>query len=309
MTSYPAKLPLFGEHTVNLGSQALAMPLPLFSGKWKMEESLSSSNLLARQMQLPQLADYLDQLQQRGALLANLDVAAFRQALREGLVFESSIPTGYGVGSSGALVAAIFGGFENGKWETGAMSILELKQALAQIEAFFHGTSSGTDPLVCFLQKTILLGGADGAKIAKLSSASGSPNPPQQIFLLDTSMRRQATPLIAYFMKKMEDVTFAAFYHSTLKLEVEGAIDAFLQGDSKRLFMQFHCLGGLQFELLTELIPPKFHNIWQQGLEGDLYKLKVCGAGGGGFLLGITPDFEKTKATLADYELLPVLTV
>jgi hypothetical protein len=29
-----SKLLLFGEHTVNLGSQALAMPLPHFKGEW-----------------------------------------------------------------------------------------------------------------------------------------------------------------------------------------------------------------------------------------------------------------------------------
>ena len=31
---FPAKLLLFGEHTINLGSQALAVPLWRFGGKW-----------------------------------------------------------------------------------------------------------------------------------------------------------------------------------------------------------------------------------------------------------------------------------
>ena len=36
-------------------------------------------------------------------------------------------------------------------------------------------------------------------------------------------------------------------------------------------------------------------------------KLKVCGAGGGGFILGICTDFEKTQQDLAIYDLQKVL--
>ena len=110
MTSYPAKLLLFGEHTVNLGSYALAVPLPMFSGKWTYAPQLGPEALAAQQQQLPQLADYLDDLQQRGELLIKLDIAGFKQALQDGWGFESNIPTGYGVGSAGALGAGVMAG-------------------------------------------------------------------------------------------------------------------------------------------------------------------------------------------------------
>jgi mevalonate kinase len=29
--------------------------------------------------------------------------------------------------------------------------------------------------------------------------------------------------------------------------------------------------------------------------------MKICGSGGGGFMLGFTADWEKTKAQLSDY--------
>ena len=67
-----------------------------------------------------------------------------------------------------------------------------------------------------------------------------------------------------------------------------------------------HRIGGFQLRFLERLIPEQFRPVWQQGLEGDLFKLKVCGAGGGGFLLGITKDFEATKAALPDQKLIPV---
>ncbi len=313
MKNYPAKLLLFGEHTVNVGSLALAVPLPLFSGKWALYPKLDPAELAARQMRLPQLADYLDRLQQQGELLAKLDVAAFRQALSEGLVFESNIPTGYGAGSSGALVAAVFDNWQLavGSWQS---DLGELKKALAQMEAFFHGTSSGTDPLICFLQKPVLLGGLGGVKIvdlptnhSKLAGESLITN--HQIFLLDTEMPRQATPFIEYFLEKMSDEAFSALCGTELLPSVEAAITAFLEGNSSRVFEEVHHIGGFQLHNLERLIPEKFRPIWQQGLDGDLFKLKVCGAGGGGFLLGITRDFEATKLALAGHKLLPVMMV
>jgi len=36
---------------------------------------------------------------------------------------------------------------------------------------------------------------------------------------------------------------------------------------------------------MREMIPPSLHQSWKEGLEGRDYKLKLCGAGGGGFFL------------------------
>lgn len=309
MKTYPAKLLLFGEHTVNTGSQALAVPLPLFSARWRFAPQLSKADLTARQMQLPQFADYLDRLQRRGELLCHLDLTALREALHEGLIFESDIPTGYGAGSSGALVAAVFGEWtqDSTDWarspeHVSSKKMLELKKTLAQMEAFFHGTSSGTDPMVCFLQRPFLLGGHDGLKLVHLPEVK----PPVTLFLLDTGMERKATPLIEYFFEKMRGEDFQARCHSELLPAVNHAIRAFLSGDGERLFREMHRIGAFQLHFLEKMIPEKFRPVWQEGLDGNLFKLKVCGAGGGGFLLGITKDFPETKNRLAEYKLLPV---
>mgnify|MGYP002072809278 CR=1 FL=1 len=309
MKTYPAKLLLFGEHTINTGSQALAVPLPLFSARWQFAPHLSKTELTSRQMQLPQFADYLDRLQKRGELLCQLDVMAFREALHKGLIFESDIPTGYGAGSSGALVAAVFGEWtkESIDWTRGVEHIspkklLKLKKVLAQMEAFFHGTSSGTDPLVCFLQHPVLLGGHEGLKLVRLTEVK----PAATLFLLDTGMERKATPMIEYFLEKMRQEDFHARCRSELLPAVDHAIEAFLCGGAERLFEEMHRIGAFQLHFLEKLIPENFRPIWQQGLDGNLFKLKVCGAGGGGFLLGIAKDFTETKNRLAEYKLLPV---
>ncbi|MCC6723793.1 MAG: hypothetical protein IT258_04745 [Saprospiraceae bacterium] len=311
MTTFPAKLLLFGEHTVNLGSQALALPLPLFSGKWAYAPQLSPSELAAQQQQLPQFADYLDELHKRGELPIKLDVKAFKKELSKGLVFESNIPIGYGAGSSGAIVAAVL---KFCTTEEKEFPVVEFRKMLAKIESFFHGKSSGTDPLVCYLQKPVLLGGEEGALVVKLPSkihfiAEGEE--PQKgsytIFLLDTGIQRSATPMIEYFLKQSKGMTLSSRIDFSLIPDVYDAILGFLNGNSAATYKYFGAIGLFQYKFLRGLIPVKYRKLWAASLEGDLFKLKVCGAGGGGFILGMTKDWEGTKTALPKEKLIPVL--
>ena len=51
------------------------------------------------------------------------------------------------------------------------------------------------------------------------------------------------------------------------------------------------------------MIPQNFHKIWKTGIESNDYFLKLCGSGGGGYILGFSEDFEKAKSVLKDYKL------
>ena len=51
------------------------------------------------------------------------------------------------------------------------------------------------------------------------------------------------------------------------------------------------------------MIPAQFHDLWKQGLETNDYYLKLCGSGGGGYILGFAPDFNKAQQALKDYKL------
>ena len=97
----PGKLLLFGEYTILAGGQALALPLPNFSGHWAKGQT-------AKPFDLRPFLDYLDRLQQEEQLLTPLRLDQFRQDLAAGLFFRSTIPAGYGAGSSGALCAAVY---------------------------------------------------------------------------------------------------------------------------------------------------------------------------------------------------------
>jgi mevalonate kinase len=51
------------------------------------------------------------------------------------------------------------------------------------------------------------------------------------------------------------------------------------------------------------MIPEQFHSVWQRGIDTNDYYLKLCGSGGGGYILGFTKDLEKAKRSLKDYKL------
>ena len=40
------------------------------------------------------------------------------------------------------------------------------------------------------------------------------------------------------------------------------------------------------------MIPSKFKKLWTDGIENEDYYLKLCGSGGGGFLIGFTRDID-----------------
>ena len=81
------------------------------------------------------------------------------------MFFDSSIPQGYGVGSSGALVAAVYDKYAFGKITVlenlTKEKLLHLKAVFSLMESFFHGKSSGLDPLNSYLSLPILINSKD----------------------------------------------------------------------------------------------------------------------------------------------------
>ena len=89
---------------------------------------------------------------------ADYNLVHFEEELNRGLYFESSIPQGYGAGSSGALIAAFYEHFSISPITNPSDTHLkELKKELGVLESYFHGNSSGTDPLVSYLKHSLLL--------------------------------------------------------------------------------------------------------------------------------------------------------
>jgi mevalonate kinase len=215
------------------------------------------------------------------------------------MYFQSSIPQGFGVGSSGALVAAVYGKYTNNKITIddapNKETILELKSILATLESHFHGSSSGVDPLICYLNLPLLINGKNGVEPVKVEMNSLGKG---AIFLIDTGISRSTEPLVKYYMQRMEEPTFREFVDKQLKPFANNCIQAFLEGDKETLFAYMKLLSKFQFEHFKPMIPKLFNKMWKRGLDSGEYYLKLCGAGGGGFILGFTKNYELTKKQL-----------
>jgi mevalonate kinase len=83
----------------------------------------------------------------------------------------------------------------------------------------------------------------------------------------------------------------------------DACVDDFLKGDVKSLFKNTKQLSKVVLNHFKPMIPKQFHDLWKKGLETNDYYLKLCGSGGGGYILGFTEDIDKAKASLKNYKL------
>ncbi len=276
-TPYPSKVLLFGEYTVILGSTALAAPLPVFKGHWGFDENNEQDPSLKKS--LSAFAEYLNQGDFPG-----FDMAAFRRNFESGLYFDSDIPLGYGAGSSGAVCAAMYDGFFKEK----KTSPLELMSEFARMENHFHGASSGFDPLVCYLNQAVLKQGEEIRTLDRLPQEN-------RLFLLDTGISRRTGPLVNIFMEKCKDNSYKEKCISELVPLADEAIVRFLGEGQRDLFTIMDEISSFQFSHFREMIPESLLEVWEKGLLSDTFKLKLCGAGGGGFLLGIVKESPRRE--------------
>ena len=297
-TGFYCKILLFGEYSIMLDSMALSTPYPLFEGKlvFRREKHPHKDSELAA------LAQYLKNLEHKGEFDFKLDATSFAFDIGRGLCFDSSIPRGHGLGSSGALSAAIYHHYAISR-ERNRASLTELKRRLAIIESYFHGSSSGIDPLISYLDRPLLIdpkGDIKTIEFPQMGKGDGA------IFLLDTGRSRQTEPLVNLFLEKCKSKLFRRSCERELLPATDSCITHFLSGETKQLESAFCKLSQYQWEHFRPMIPKLYHEVWQRGLDSGEYALKLCGAGGGGVFLGITAHFKRTAQLLSAYETRPL---
>lgn len=285
MHTYPAKVLLFGEHILLRGAAALAAPLSLYGGQWQFDTPPDPD----KQFRLREWADYLLERPY------HLDINTFQRDLDTGLFFQSDIPTGYGLGSSGALCAAVYGRYADHPIDRNDPNQLpELRGILADMECFFHGASSGIDPLVSYLNRPLLLQ-AEGAL-----QAISLPALPQgmRLFLLDSRRTRSTGPMVQYFRQRCEDPVFESLMRSELLDVSNAAVAAWLDHRMEDFSRHFQSISHFQLQHLAPMIPDDVRQVWQTGNASGAFSLKLCGAGGGGVFLGLAQDSAMEKAEI-----------
>lgn len=297
--SFPSKILLFGEYSIIKSSMGLAMPYPLFEGKLTFRRDGSQTI----DPELKALGQYIKKLQAEKKLNFEFDVDSFEFDVSQGLYFDSSIPQGFGVGSSGALVAAIYDRYGHHRDDESA-DIRKLKLNFSVLESHFHGSSSGLDPLISYLNSPILIKNKTElgpVYLPKLSKKEGA------IFLLNTKRSRKTEPLVNLFLEKYSQAPFAKICEEILTPVTNDCINNFLAGDVDKLIGNFKKLSDFQFQHFTPMIPTLYRDLWKNSLMQDDFYLKLCGAGGGGFLMGFAPDFNRAKKNLQGHEVRSIL--
>ncbi len=276
--SFPAKLILFGEYAIVLGFGALAIPFRQYAGELRkgagdeIIDSDSNNALLA-------FYEYLD----NAGFGNQLHLKQFKADIEDGMFFKSDIPAGYGLGSSGALCAAVYAHYKTtGKDEPAG----KLKHVFSTMESHFHGKSSGTDPLVIYLNHPVLISGDD---IRKVDLAGAGMNNGLTIFLINTNSTASTGVLVEEFLKDMKRDAYSRRIHQEYLPLTAKAIRAFVEKD-KHFYRLVERLSTFQLEYFKKMIPDIYLELWRHGLLNRKFALKLCGSGGGGFLLGFSQE-------------------
>ena len=296
-----AKVLLFGEYGIIKDAKGLSIPYNFYKGALKISDTKNDQAQISNQ----KLTEFVDYLEKINRTLVTFNIKQLREDLSKGLYFDSSIPQGYGIGSSGALVAAVYDRYAHNKItileNLTRVKLVKLKQIFGQMESFFHGKSSGLDPLNSFLSLPILIHSKD------ILEPTGIPSQPKAgkgaVFLLDSGSMGETAPMVNIFMQNMESPSFRKMIKEQFISYSDRCVEHFLSGDIISLFGDLKQLSKTVLTHFKPMIPEQFHALWKTGIDTNAYYLKLCGSGGGGYILGFTEDITKAQSVLKDHRL------
>ena len=300
---YYAKLLLFGEFSVILGSKALTVPYGHFKGELSFPGDYKVTDqdyALASNRMLRQYLKTIGHKDKANPVSGIIDTVRFEKDIENGLFFESTIPQGYGLGSSGALSAAIYGRYafhrirQSRNLSSEDLSVL--RAHLAIIEKQFHGTSSGIDPLSCYVRFPLFISSQNEMNLVSVPRNRDFGG--AGIFLLDTGIHRKTGPYVRKFIDYCKNERFSAMIYGEYIPINNSCIDSIIAGDIQSFKESLRILSQLQYDYLKSMIPSEMQPLWKEGIDSRSYYLKLCGAGGGGYILGFAKDMEMVRKNM-----------
>jgi len=289
----PAKLLLFGEHSVLLGSPAVTLPLWDFSARLKFPGKVDDPAQETSNLQLQKFLQYIRD--NRKCFDEYIDINRFTDALRAGLYLESNIPQGYGLGSSASVCVAVYKAFNKALISNTA----ELKDFYSKLESFFHGKSSGIDPLAIHADRIVI---ADQNSVLFSEKRKFLLENQAKAYLLDSKKARNASVMIKTFQTAYESDDFKERFH-TQYLPLLEKIKLRIISNEAIEWNSLHEISQLQVEFFRRLIPSDILLLWKELLQTNKVCLKLLGAGGGGFFLAFT---REESLTIKDFDLTPI---
>lgn len=283
---YWSKALLFGEYSMIFDSTALVLPLKRFSARWTTEAGDGRSAFAAFSKQ--ELARFCAFLQEAEGLADIIDADSLESDLQNGWYLDSDVPIGYGLGSSGMVVAAVYDRYARNR----SKDAMDLKALFARMEGHFHGSSSGIDPLQCYLGKPFKIT-PEGLELLDDELLSNGI----QICLIDTSMKSNTKPLVEYFRRQRENDKYLTGFQNDYLPHVTGCIDMMIQGDADGFFTTLQGLTLGQRRFFEPMIPESTMGLFESTYDFR-FGVKILGSGGGGYILGFTDDRHKAASVL-----------
>ena len=261
------KLLLFGEYSLLRGGNALSVPFRSYKGI--LRPTCVSDSAKESHRHLIGFFDYI-----KSGFSEFFKTERFEKDLENGLYFDSNIPQGYGIGSSGALVAAMLKTY--GKK---LPNELEERQTLfGAIESHFHGKSSGLDVLVCFENQPILVKGG------KAEICTSFTDDMFNHFKVLDSKEVGITSVLVNTFNNQSDKFFQDFDETYVKTS-NRCIEWLLDEKYEQLLSGVRLLSRFTQEKMDFSIPSSIQSDWTQQLRTTHSAMKLCGSGGGGFAL------------------------
>ena len=302
--NFSAKILLFGEYGVLKKSRALSIPYHRFSGRLEIG-SLNDDNIKKSNSEIKDLFIYLI----KSNMKDHINITQFDHDLNKGLFFDSSIPVGYGVGSSGALVAAVYNKYFLDKIDLSKNinpeTFVKLRETFSEIESYFHGQSSGLDPLNSYVGLPLVINSENEIMITKLPSAK--PESKCGIFIIDSGKPSDTGDFIKIFKNLFNENGFDDNFNQNFILPTNNCVNSLINYEFNSLSKNFKTISKFTLDRLSPMIPKNFNKIWKVGLESENYFLKLCGSGGGGYIIGFSVNLQKAKEQLSTFNFQEIL--
>lgn len=282
-TAYPSKIMLAGEYGVLVGGSALTIPFHKFTARVRSVSDIPRG----KEKEASQSHEYMQHLYEyisrpgAGFFHAPPDMELFRDSLKR-YWLELDIPVGYGMGSEGALSAALYDMFFPA---SGSLSLKQQKEDLVSIGSYFHGRSSGMDALTCHANTPLRF--RENGSVEKVEFKPEEIREGYRFFLLDSGKRFDAGPLAKHFLKQMQDKAFEQSIREEYLPINQKLIETLLGEREVDPGLLLRLLSDYQLQHFRKMIPEHMLDVWIEGQVSNEYYLKLNGSGGG-FMLGLT---------------------
>lgn len=158
------------------------------------------------------------------------------------------------------------------------------------MESYYHGKSSGTDPLISYLNVPLRF--KSNNDIDAVHNLQTDLNG-YKIILIDSGHPRNGKDYISWFMEKAQDHKFKTDLITTLIPHTQTCIDSLIDGSQQSFIDAYFSLSEFQLNHFGKMIPAPIETLWKAGFNSGQLFLKICGAGGGGFFIGLLKENNK----------------